>query len=70
MEMFILQLGQTCRAMAVKEELQRTQFLISEDSLQHSGEYHARLQVLQKLGYVDDQGTCTYAIPVYKKCKY
>ena len=46
--------------MAVKEELQRTQFLISEDSLQHSGEYHAKLQVLKELNYVDQQGTRTF----------
>jgi antiviral helicase SKI2 len=46
--------------MSVKEELQRTQFLISEDSLQHSGEYHAKLQVLKELNYVDQHGTCTF----------
>ena len=44
--------------MAVKEELQRTQFLVSEDSLQHSAEYHSRLEVLKELNYVDNQGTC------------
>lgn len=47
--------------MAVKEELQRTQFLVSEDSLQHSAEYHSRLEVLKELNYVDNQGTCKFA---------
>jgi len=50
-------LKQTCDAMVIKEELQRTQFLVSEDSLQHSAEYHSRLQVLKELNYVDKQGT-------------
>ena len=46
--------------MVIKEELQRTQFLVSEDSLQHSAEYHSRLQVLKELNYVDKQGTCKF----------
>jgi len=43
--------------MLVQEELQRTQFLVSEDSLQHSAEYHSRLDVLKELNYVDANGT-------------
>lgn len=43
--------------MLVHEELQRTQFLMSEDSLLHSAEYHSRLNVLKELNYVDNKGT-------------
>lgn len=43
--------------MSVREELQRTQFLLSEDSLVHSAEYHSRLEVLKELNYVDVNGT-------------
>jgi len=43
--------------MLVHEELQRTQFLMSEDSLLHSAEYHSRLNVLKELNYVDGKGT-------------
>lgn len=46
--------------MAVREELQRTQFLLSEDRLQHFAEYHSRLQVLKELNYVDPNGTRKY----------
>ena len=44
-------------SMVKKEELQRTQFLMSEDGLQHSAEYHSRLDVLKELNYVDNQAT-------------
>lgn len=44
--------------MRVQDELQRTQFLLSEDSLLHSAEYRSRLEVLQELNYVDASGTC------------
>jgi len=50
-------LKQTYDSMVVQEELQRTQFLVSEDSLQHSAEYHSRLEVLKELNYVDTEGT-------------
>lgn len=43
--------------MAVREDLQRTQFLLSEDRLQHFAEYHSKLQVLKVLNYVDPNGT-------------
>lgn len=46
--------------MLVHEELQRTQFLMSEDSLLHSAEYHSRLNVLRELNYVDANGTRKY----------
>jgi antiviral helicase SKI2 len=52
-----MKLQQTCSSMLVQEELQRTQFLVSEDSLQHSAEYHSRLDVLKELNYVDANGT-------------
>lgn len=57
LHVLLLQLEETCKSMAIKEELQRTQFLVSEDSLLHSGEYRARLEVLKQLNYVDEQGT-------------
>ena len=44
--------------MSIQEELQRTQFLLSEDSLLHSAEYRSRLEVLKELNYVDGNGTC------------
>lgn len=44
--------------MSIQEELQRTQFLLSEDSLLHSADYHSRLEVLKELNYVDGNGTC------------
>lgn len=53
-----LQLEQTSASMSVQEELQRTQFLLSEDSLLHSAEYRSRLEVLKELNYVDANGTC------------
>lgn len=49
---------QTSASMSIQEELQRTQFLLSEDSLLHSAEYHSRLEVLKELNYVDGNGTC------------
>lgn len=54
---FAQHLQQTWSSMLVQEELQRTQFLVSEDSLQHSAEYHSRLDVLKELNYVDANGT-------------
>ncbi len=53
-----IQLEQTSASMNIQEELQRTQFLLSEDSLLHSAEYHSRLEVLKELNYVDSNGTC------------
>lgn len=54
----LFQLEQTSASMSVQEELQRTQFLLSEDSLLHSAEYRSRLEVLKELNYVDANGTC------------
>ena len=51
--------------MVVQEELQRTQFLVSEDSLQHSAEYHSRLEVLKELNYVDTEGTRKLCLLLY-----
>jgi len=48
--------------MSIQEELQRTQFLLSEDSLLHSAEYHSRLEVLKELNYVDGNGTCKQCV--------
>lgn len=50
-------LEQTSASMSIQEELQRTQFLLSEDSLLHSADYHSRLEVLKELNYVDGNGT-------------
>ena len=48
--------------MSIQEELQRTQFLLSEDSLLHSAEYRSRLEVLKELNYVDGNGTCKCSV--------
>ena len=63
------QLEQTSASMSIQEELQRTQFLLSEDSLLHSAEYHSRLEVLKELNYVDGNGTCkkywkSFSVPI------